>query len=277
MDYFHKLTQTVSRALEEDIRTGDVTAILVDPSKKAHARIITRQPAVVCGRPWVDEVLRQVDPTIISKWHTKEGDQALAGDLLLELSGMARSLLTAERTALNFLQLLCGTATRTNTYVQMVEGTRATLLDTRKTVPGLRLAQKYAVKTGGAENHRIGLFDAFLIKENHIMAAGSIAAAIEAARQLQGDLRVEVEVEDLEQMREAIIAKPDWIMLDNFTLIDMRKAVSMASNPGIKLEASGGIETSAELKKIASTGVDYISIGALTKHNEAIDLSMRLQ
>ena len=277
MDYFHKLTQTVSRALEEDIRTGDVTAILVDPSKEAHARIITRQPAVVCGRPWVDEVLRQVDPTIISKWHTKEGDQVLAGDLLLELSGMARSLLTAERTALNFLQLLCGTATRTNTYVQMVEGTRATLLDTRKTVPGLRLAQKYAVKTGGAENHRIGLFDAFLIKENHIAAAGSIAAAIEAARQLQGDLRVEVEVENLEQMREAIIAKPDWIMLDNFTLIDMRKAVSMASNTGIKLEASGGIETSAELKKIASTGVDYISIGALTKHNEAIDLSMRLQ
>ena len=277
MDYFHKLTETVSRALGEDIRTGDVTAILVDPSKKAHARIITRQPTVVCGRPWVDEVLRQVDPTIISKWHTKEGDQVLAGDLLLELSGMARSLLTAERTALNFLQLLCGTATRTNTYVQMVEGTRATLLDTRKTVPGLRLAQKYAVKTGGAENHRIGLFDAFLIKENHIAAAGSIAAAIEAARQLQGDLRVEVEVEDLEQMREAIIAKPDWIMLDNFTLIDMRKAVSMASNTGIKLEASGGIETSAELKKIASTGVDYISIGALTKHNEAIDLSMRLQ
>ena len=277
MDYFHKLTETVSRALGEDIRTGDVTAILVDPSKKAHARIITRQPAVVCGRPWVDEVLRQVDPTIISKWHTKEGDQVLAGDLLLELSGMARSLLTAERTALNFLQLLCGTATRTNTYVQMVEGTRATLLDTRKTVPGLRLAQKYAVKTGGAENHRIGLFDAFLIKENHIAAAGSIAAAIEAARQLQGDLRVEVEVEDLEQMREAIIAKPDWITLDNFTLIDMRKAVSMASNTGIKLEASGGIETSAELKKIASTGVDYISIGALTKHNEAIDLSMRLQ
>lgn len=277
MDYFHKLTETVSRALGEDIRTGDVTAILVDPSKKAHARIITRQPAVVCGRPWVDEVLRQVDPTIISKWHTKEGDQVLAGDLLLELSGMARSLLTAERTALNFLQLLCGTATRTNTYVQMVEGTRATLLDTRKTVPGLRLAQKYAVKTGGAENHRIGLFDAFLIKENHIAAAGSIAAAIEAARQLQGDLRVEVEVENLEQMREAIIAKPDWIMLDNFTLIDMRNAVSMASNTGIKLEASGGIETSAELKKIASTGVDYISIGALTKHNEAIDLSMRLQ
>ena len=277
MDYFHKLTETVSRALGEDIRTGDVTAILVDPSKKAHARIITRQPAVVCGRPWVNEVLRQVDPTIISKWHTKEGDQVLAGDLLLELSGMARSLLTAERTALNFLQLLCGTATRTNTYVQMVEGTRATLLDTRKTVPGLRLAQKYAVKTGGAENHRIGLFDAFLIKENHIAAAGSIAAAIEAARQLQGDLRVEVEVENLEQMREAIIAKPDWIMLDNFTLIDMRNAVSMASNTGIKLEASGGIETSAELKKIASTGVDYISIGALTKHNEAIDLSMRLQ
>jgi nicotinate-nucleotide pyrophosphorylase (carboxylating) len=277
MDYFHELTQTVNRALDEDIRTGDVTASLIDPEKKAHARIVTRQPAVVCGRPWVDEVLRQVDATITPQWHIKDGDQVQAGALLLELTGKARSLLTAERTALNFLQLLSGTATRTNTYVQMIEGTGATLLDTRKTIPGLRLAQKYAVKTGGAENHRIGLFDAFLIKENHIEAAGSITAAIETARQLQGDLRVEVEVESLEQLGEAIMATPDWIMLDNFTLGDMRKAVDIASNTGIKLEASGGIETSAELKKIASTGVDYISIGALTKHNEAIDLSMRLQ
>lgn len=277
MDYFHELTQTVNRALDEDIRTGDVTASLIDPEKKAQARIITRQPAVVCGRPWVDEVLRQVDATITPHWHIKDGDQVQAGALLLELTGKARSLLTAERTALNFLQLLSGTATRTNTYVQMIEGTGATLLDTRKTIPGLRLAQKYAVKTGGAENHRIGLFDAFLIKENHIEAAGSITAAIETARQLQGDLRVEVEVESLEQLGEAVMATPDWIMLDNFTLGDMRKAVDIASNTGIKLEASGGIETSAELKKIASTGVDYISIGALTKHNEAIDLSMRLQ
>ena len=277
MDYFHELTQTVNRALHEDIRTGDVTASLIDPEKKAHAKIITRQPAVVCGRPWVDEVLKQVDVTITPQWHIKDGDQVQAGALLLELTGKARSLLTAERTALNFLQLLSGTATRTNTYVQMIEGTGATLLDTRKTIPGLRLAQKYAVKTGGAENHRIGLFDAFLIKENHIEAAGSITAAIETARQLQGDLRVELEVESLEQLAEAIMATPDWIMLDNFTLGDMRKAVDIASNTGIKLEASGGIETSAELKKIASTGVDYISIGALTKHNEAIDLSMRLQ
>ena len=277
MDYFHELTQTVNRALDEDIRTGDITASLIDPEKKAHARIVTRQPAVVCGRPWVDEVLRQVDATITPQWHIKDGDQVQAGALLLELTGKARSLLTAERTALNFLQLLSGTATRTNTYVQMIEGTGATLLDTRKTIPGLRLAQKYAVKTGGAENHRIGLFDAFLIKENHIEAAGSITAAIETARQLQGDLRVEVEVESLEQLGEAIMATPDWIMLDNFTLGDMRKAVDIASNTGIKLEASGGIETSTELKKIASTGVDYISIGALTKHNEAIDLSMRLQ
>ena len=277
MDYFHELTQTVNRALDEDIRTGDVTAALIDPEKKAHARIITRQPAVVCGRPWVDEVLRQVDATITPQWHIKDGDQVQAGALLLELTGKARSLLTAERTALNFLQLLSGTATRTNSYVQMIEGTGATLLDTRKTIPGLRLAQKYAVKTGGAENHRIGLFDAFLIKENHIEAAGSITAAIETARQLQGDLRVQVEVESLEQLGEAIMATPDWIMLDNFTLADMRTAVDIASNTGIKLEASGGIESSAELKEIASTGVDYISIGALTKHNEAIDLSMRLQ
>ena len=277
MDYFHELTQTVNRALDEDIRTGDVTASLIDPGKWAHARIITRQPAVVCGRPWVDEVLRQVDATITPQWHIKDGDQVQAGALLLELTGKARSLLTAERTALNFLQLLSGTATRTNTYVQMIEGTGATLLDTRKTIPGLRLAQKYAVKTGSGENHRIGLFDAFLIKENHIEAAGSITAAIETARQLQGDLRVEVEVESLEQLGEAVMATPDWIMLDNFTLGDMRKAVDIASNTGIKLEASGGIETSTKLKKIASTGVDYISIGALTKHNEAIDLSMRLQ
>jgi len=277
MDYFHELTQTVNRALDEDIRTGDVTASLIDPEKKAHARIVTRQPAVVCGRPWVDEVLRQVDATITPQWHIKDGDQVQAGALLLELTGKARSLLTAERTALNFLQLLSGTATRTNTYVQMIEGTGATLLDTRKTIPGLRLAQKYAVKTGGAENHRIGLFDAFLIKENHIAAAGSITAAIGAARRLQGDLRVEVEVESLEQLSEAIIASPDWIMLDNFTLEDLHKAVDMASTTIIKLEASGGIENSEELKKIASTGVDYISIGALTKHHEAIDLSMRLR
>jgi len=277
MDYFYELTQTVNRALDEDIRTGDVTAFLIDPEKKSRASIITRQPAVVCGRPWVDEVLRQVDATITPKWHVKEGDQVQADALLLELTGKGRSLLTAERTALNFLQLLSGTATRTNTYVQMIEGTGATLLDTRKTIPGLRLAQKYAVKTGGAKNHRMGLFDAFLIKENHIAAAGSITAAIGAARRLQGDLRVEVEVESLEQLSEAIIASPDWIMLDNFTLEDLHKAVDMASTTIIKLEASGGIENSEELKKIASTGVDYISIGALTKHHEAIDLSMRLR
>ena len=276
MDYFHELIQTVTRALDEDIRTGDVTASLIDPDKKAHARIISRQPAVICGRPWVDEVLKQVDAEISSKWHIEEGDQVQAGTLVMELSGKAKSLLTAERTALNFLQLLSGTATKTNTYAQMVAGTGAMLLDTRKTIPGLRLAQKYAVKTGGGENHRIGLFDAFLIKENHIEAAGSITAAIKTARQLEGDLRVEVEVESLKQLDEAIKATPDWIMLDNFTLADMRKAVDIASNTGIKLEASGGIETSTELKEIASTGVDYISIGALTKHSEAIDLSMRL-
>ncbi len=277
MDYFHELAQTVNRALDEDIRTGDVTASLVDPEKMAKARIITREPTLVCGRPWVDEVLRQVDATIVANWKVEDGDQVQADALLLELTGKARSLLTAERTALNFLQLLSGTATRTNTYVQMVDGTGATLLDTRKTIPGLRLAQKYAVKTGGAENHRIGLFDAFLIKENHIEAAGSITAAIVAARKLQADLRVEVEVESLKQLSEAIMANPDWIMLDNFTLADMRNAVDMASNTGIKLEASGGIKNSEELKKIASTGVAYISIGALTKHTEAIDLSMRFE
>ena len=275
MDYFHKLTQTVSRALEEDIRTGDVTAILVDPEKKAHAKIITRQSAVVCGRPWVDEVLRQVDATITSKWHTKDGDQVQAGALLLELSGMARSLLTAERTALNFLQLLCGTATRTNAYVQMVEGTGATLLDTRKTIPGLRLAQKYAVKTGGAENHRIGLFDAFLIKENHIAACGGIDAAVSKAKALYPRKPVEIEVQNLNELEQAISAEADIVMLDNFDRSDIVKAVKL-NNGRLKLEASGGIDADI-LVSIAETGVDYISLGALTKNCQATDLSLLIE
>ena len=277
MDYFYELTETVTKALDEDIRSGDVTASLVDARKTAHAKVISRQPALICGQPWVDEVLRQVDATITWKWHVREGDEILPNTLLLELSGKARSLLTAERTALNFLQLLSGIATKTNKYVKFIASTNAKLLDTRKTIPGLRLAQKYAVKMGGGENHRIGLFDAFLIKENHIEATGSISAAVKSARHSAKNLRVEVEVENIEQLHEALSAEPDWIMLDNFSIREMQLAVALASKTNVKLEASGGIENLNELKKIASTGVNFISIGALTKHNEAIDLSMTLE
>ena len=277
MNFFDGLEATVTAALIEDLGSGDLTASLIDPDKQTRARVITRDNAVICGRPWVNEVIRQVDATMEIDWRVEEGRKVSPNELLFTLSGRARSLLTAERTALNFLQLLSGTATRTREYVELVSGSGVTLLDTRKTIPGLRLAQKYAVKTGGAENHRTGLFDAFLIKENHIEAVGSITRAIERARAINSGVRVEVEVENFEQLNEAVRAKPDWIMLDNFPPDEMKQAVDIASGSGIKLEASGGIESPEELKKIAATGVDYISIGALTKHSEAIDLSMRIE
>ena len=277
MNFFDGLEATVTAALIEDLGSGDLTASLIDPDKQTRARVITRNHAVICGRPWVDEVIRQVDATMEIDWRVEEGRKVSPNELLFTLSGRARSLLTAERTLLNFLQLLSGTATRTREYVELVSGSGVTLLDTRKTIPGLRLAQKYAVKTGGAENHRTGLFDAFLIKENHIEAVGSITRAIERARAINSGVRVEVEVENFEQLNEAVRAKPDWIMLDNFPPDEMKQAVDIASGSGIKLEASGGIESPEELKKIAATGVDYISMGALTKHSEAIDLSMRIE
>lgn len=276
MDYFEGLTDTVRVALAEDIGSGDLTAALIDENKTATARVITRGQAVICGRPWVDEAIRQVDESMNITWQVEEGDLVAADTCLFTLSGHAKSLLTAERSALNFLQLLSGTATRTHHYAQLIAHTSTTLLDTRKTIPGLRLAQKYAVKIGGGDNHRIGLFDAFLIKENHIEAAGSIRAAIERARALRSDVRVEVEVETLDELNEAIASAPDWIMLDNFSLADMASAVNQTAALPIKLEASGGIESDQAVIDIASTGVDYISIGALTKHCEAIDLSMRL-
>jgi nicotinate-nucleotide pyrophosphorylase (carboxylating) len=277
MDYFTNLKETVAAAIKEDLGDGDITASLIDARKSATATVITRQSAIVCGKPWVDEVMHQIDPRIEINWLVDDGDQVAPNDTLFTITGTARSLLTAERTALNFLQSLSGTATRTREYVEAVCDTGVILLDTRKTIPGLRLAQKYAVKTGGADNHRIGLFDAFLIKENHIEASGSITEAIFNARQIKSGVRVEVEVETPEQLDEAIAARPDWIMLDNFTLDEMRQAVQTSADSGIKLEASGGIESFDDLKKIAATGVDYISIGALTKHCEAIDLSMRLE
>ncbi len=275
MNYFEGLPETVATALKEDIGSGDLTASLIDEDKPAVARVISRVTAVICGRPWVDEVIRQVDSQLAIQWQVAEGDTVEPDTALFTLSGSARSILTAERSALNFLQLLSGTATRTRRYVDAISDTRAQLLDTRKTIPGLRLAQKYAVKTGGGANHRIGLYDAFLIKENHIEAAGSITAAITRARAVNADVRVEVEVENFQELNEAIAAQPDWIMLDNFTPENMREAVTRATDSNIKFEASGGIESFDELKKIAATGVDYISVGALTKHTEAIDLSMR--
>lgn len=277
MDYFSDLETTVAAILREDIGDGDITAQLIDSDQQANATVITRNHAVFCGIPWGNEVIRQVDPTIKAKWMVKDGEQVAPDQVLLIMSGRSRSLLTAERSLLNLIQLLSGTATRTAEYVTQVADYAVTLLDTRKTVPGLRLAQKYAVKVGGADNHRIGLFDAFLIKENHIAAAGSIAAAISSARSLRADARVEVEVETLAQLDEALAAKPDWIMLDNFSVEAMQLAVKRSEKIDVKLEASGGIENFDDLKKIAATGVDYISLGTLTKNVEAIDLSMRLE
>jgi len=275
MDYFQDLSETVAHALQEDVRDGDITALIIDENITGTARVISRQTAVICGQPWVDEVARQVDPKLTVTWQVKDGDQVRQNDLLFTVQGSARSIVTAERTMLNFLQSLSGTATQTHNYVHLISDKDSIILDTRKTIPGLRLGQKYAVHVGGATNHRLGLFDAFLIKENHIRAAGSIASAISRAREIKPNARVEVEVENLEELNEAITANPDWIMLDNFSVKDLRTAHDLCAHTNIRLEASGGIENSEDLKLIATTGVHYISIGALTKHCKAIDLSMR--
>ncbi|QQD24897.1 carboxylating nicotinate-nucleotide diphosphorylase [Venatoribacter cucullus] len=264
-------------ALQEDIGSGDITAQLIPASQQARARIITRERAIIAGVAWVNEVFRQVDPTVQVVWRVREGEWVRPDQVLFELRGPARSLLTGERCALNFLQTLSGTATRCRHYADRVAGTGVKLLDTRKTIPGLRIAQKYAVAVGGCYNHRIGLYDAFLIKENHIMAAGGIAAAVQQAHQIAPGKPVEVEVETVAQLDEAINAGADIVMLDNFSPTAMTAAVahSRQRNPQVKLEASGGI-TNDTLLPYAHTGVDYISIGALTKDCKAIDLSMRL-
>jgi nicotinate-nucleotide pyrophosphorylase (carboxylating) len=274
-DYFSDLITTVTTALNEDIGPGDVTASLIGAETKASATVITREAGIMCGRPWVDEVFRQVDRNLEIKWQTADGDETTPDQCLFSIEGNARSILTGERPALNFLQTLSGTATTTHRYANLIAHTSTRLLDTRKTLPGLRLGQKYAVSCGGGINHRIGLFDAFLIKENHIEACGSITEAIERAKQLHPGVRVEIEVENLTEFDEACAATPDWIMLDNFSLADMRTAVGR--NLNIKLEASGGIESDDDLIAIAETGVDFVSIGALTKHVRAMDLSMRLR
>lgn len=269
-----EIEANVRRSLREDIGSGDITAQLIPESRLAHATVITREGAVVCGTAWVDEVFRQLDPRVAVHWQVQDGQQATPDQALFHLEGPARALLSGERSALNFLQTLSAVATRCQHYADLVQGTEVKLLDTRKTLPGLRLAQKYAVTQGGCHNHRIGLFDAFLIKENHIAACGGIAAAVSAAKQIAPGKPVEVEVESLDELEQALAAGADIVMLDELSLADMRRAVAINAGRA-KLEASGGVNEST-LRSIAETGVDYISIGTLTKDVKAIDLSMRL-
>ena len=264
----------VKLALDEDIGSGDITAGLVDSNEHASATVITREAGVLCGTQFVDAVFAYVDPDVKVIWQKSDGDALTPNDVLFTLEGNARSILTGERAALNFLQLLSGTASYSASLASLVEGTKTKLLDTRKTIPGFRNAQKYAVTCGGCFNHRIGLFDAFLIKENHIAACGGIQQAVEQARQNAPGKPVEVEVENLDELEQALAAGADRIMLDNFTLDDMRKAVSITAG-NAELEASGNV-TEETLRGIAETGVDFISIGALTKVVIPLDLSMRL-
>jgi nicotinate-nucleotide pyrophosphorylase (carboxylating) len=268
----------VAAALREDVGTGDVTADLVPIHQQVRGHVVTREDAILCGRPWVDETFRRLDPEIRLTWHASEGASISSGQVVFEISGRARPVLTGERTALNFLQLLSATATATRRFVDAIAGTGCTILDTRKTLPGLRTAQKYAVRCGGGQNHRIGLYDMILIKENHIAAAGSIAGAIAAARRAAPGLEVEVEVESLRELDEALRAAPDIILLDDFSLADLNTAVNTnrAHSRPAKLEASGSVSLET-VRAIAATGVDYISVGGLTKHVRAIDLSMRLE
>lgn len=278
LPYHTKLAEEIrdaaARLLAEDVGPGDITARLIPAEQHARARVITREACVLCGVAWVDELFRRLDPTVALRWQAADGDRLEAGQAFLELEGSARSLLTGERAALNLLQTLSATATRTRHYVDLIGDTGVRLLDTRKTLPGLRLAQKYAVACGGGHNHRIGLWDAFLIKENHIAACGGIAAAVREARRIASDLPVEVEVETFDELEQALAAGADVIMLDNFGLDEMREAVRRTAGKAT-LEASGNVDEST-LRAIAETGVDCISSGALTKDLKAIDLSMRL-
>lgn len=271
------LPEQVSRALREDIGSGDVTAQLIATATRARARVVCREQAVICGSAWFEESFRQIDGTVRVQWRVADGERVSPDTVLCELEGPARALLTGERTALNFLQLLSATATATARYVEAVAGTACRILDTRKTIPGLRTAQKYAVLCGGGQNHRIGLFDMVLVKENHIAAAGSIGAAVSAMRALSPAVPVEVETENLDEVSAALSARCDVIMLDDFPLDDLKRAVALnrAAPHTAKLEASGGVSLE-RIGAIAATGVDFISVGGLTKHIQAVDLSMRL-
>jgi len=265
----------VTRALAEDVGSGDLTALLIPSTQTARARVITRETAVIAGRPWFDACFRALDLGCVIEWRVNEGDTVTADSVLVEISGNARALLTAERPALNFLQTLSGVATATRPYVEAVRGTHAAILDTRKTLPGLRIAEKYAVQVGGGQNQRTGLYDGILIKENHITAAGGIAQVLDAAFRLaEGKVSVQIEVENIDELEQALSAGAPLILLDNFSLADMRHAVQVTHGRAL-LEASGNI-TLDSVRAVAETGVDRISIGSLTKHVRAVDLSMRI-
>lgn len=272
------ITRQVATALAEDLGAGDVTAALVPAHQQVRAHVVAREPAILCGTDWVEATFRQLDPAVRLEWLAHDGDRIAAEQVLLKLSGPARPILTGERTALNFLQTLSATATAASRYVQAVAGTGCKILDTRKTLPGLRLAQKYAARCGGAQNHRLGLYDMVLIKENHIIAAGSITRAIDTARRTSPGIPVEVEVESLAEFDQALAAGADIIMLDELSQADMREAVARNRQRGgkAKLEASGSV-TLETVRDIAATGVDFISIGGITKHVKAVDLSMRFE
>jgi len=268
--------QDVARALAEDVGTGDLTAALVDPARPARARILARESAVICGTPWVQAAVHALDPNARLTWHVTEGQRCEANQVVLSIDGLAQPLLSAERTALNFLQLLSAVATKTATFVQAVAGTRAAIVDTRKTLPGLRLAQKYAVTTGGGVNHRVGLYDAVLIKENHIAAAGGVAAVLQRVRETAPQARfVEIEVETLAQLDEALRCGATMVLLDNMDIPTLQEAVRLNAGRAI-LEISGGVNLGT-VRALAETGVDRISIGALTKDVKAIDFSMRFE
>ena len=277
-DPFHALeeavTADVTRALQEDVGTGDLTARLVPGGRTAHARLMTRQTGILCGVEWFRRTFEELDPDVEIFWHHADGGEIVADSSVCEIEGDARALLTAERTAMNFVQLLSGVATKARRYVRAVEGTRARIYDTRKTLPGLRIAQKYAVRAGGAQNHRIGLYDGILLKENHLLAAGGVRPAVQAAlREAPEGAMVQVEVETLEQLAEALSAGARLVLLDNFDLAKMREAVAIAGDRA-ELEASGGINLKT-VRAFAETGVHRISVGSLTKDVEALDLSMR--
>jgi|TARA_B110000908_G_C10243589_1_gene447514 nicotinate-nucleotide pyrophosphorylase (carboxylating) len=273
MNLQQHIVKDIELALKEDVGSGDISALLIDENKLLRTQLLVREEAILCGTAWFEQAFKQCDEGIHLDWQAQDGDRVSAESVVCRISGPARAILTAERTALNFLQTLSGTATTTRYYVDKISQTKCRILDTRKTIPHLRLAQKYAVTCGGGLNHRIGLFDAYLIKENHLAACGSIRQAVERGRALHSDKLLEVEVETLEQLQQALEANVDRALIDNFSLEEMKQAVKMTSNQ-IQLEASGNI-TDESLFNIANTGVDFISIGALTKHVRAIDFSLR--
>jgi nicotinate-nucleotide pyrophosphorylase (carboxylating) len=273
VDLYQLIINQAANALDEDVGSGDISAGLIDTETRLETELLVREDAVLCGCQWFDEVFRQCDDSIAARWHAGDGDRITANSVVCEVSGPARGLLTAERSALNFLQTLSGTATLTRTYTDKIKHTRCKILDTRKTIPQLRVAQKFAVLCGGGSNHRIGLFDAFLIKENHLAACGGIADAVARAREIHPRKFLEVEVEDLQQLQQAIDAGVDRVLLDNFSLAAMQQAVELTADR-TELEASGNIDQH-QLVEVALTGVDFISIGALTKNLRAIDFSLR--